>query len=269
MKLTFLGSGAAEGMPAIFCNCEVCRESRRLGGKNLRTRSQSIINDDLLIDFPADTYSHFQRFGIEGDKIKYLIITHSHQDHFYPNDLLMRTERLAHDRRVPVLKILCSAAASKKFKEDTPNVDISVISAYETVELGEYRITALPARHMNPGEALIYIIEGEKTLLYAHDTGYPYEEVFEYIEKRGIKFDMVTLDCTYGDVPTGDDIGHMAFENVGRVVKRLKAMGAISDSTPTYINHFSHNGTPIHHVMEESAAKIGCAPSYDGCEVVF
>ena len=168
-----------------------------------------------------------------------------------------------------MLKILCSEAARKKFKEDTPNVDISVISAYETVELGEYRITALPARHMNPGEALIYIIEGEKTLLYAHDTGYPYEEVFEYIEKRGIKFDMVTLDCTYGDVPTGDDIGHMAFENVGRVVKRLKAMGAISDSTPAYINHFSHNGTPLHRVLEESAAKIGCAASYDGCEIVF
>ena len=108
MKLTFLGSGAAEGMPAIFCNCEVCRESRRLGGKNLRTRSQSLINNDLLIDFPADTYSHFQRFGIEGDTIKYLIITHPHQDHFYPNDLLMRTERLAHGKRVPVLKILCS-----------------------------------------------------------------------------------------------------------------------------------------------------------------
>ena len=70
MKLTFLGSGAAEGMPAIFCNCEVCRESRRLGGKNFRTRSQSLINDDLLIDFPADTYSHFQRFGIEGDTVK-------------------------------------------------------------------------------------------------------------------------------------------------------------------------------------------------------
>ena len=108
MKLTFLGSGAAEGMPAIFCNCEVCRESRRLGGKNFRTRSQSLINDDLLIDFPADTYSHFQRFGIEGDTIKYLIITHPHQDHFYPNDLQMRTERLAHGKRVPVLKILCS-----------------------------------------------------------------------------------------------------------------------------------------------------------------
>ena len=269
MKLTFLGSGAAEGMPAIFCNCEVCRESRRLGGKNFRTRSQSLINDDLLVDFPADTYTHFQRFGIEGDTIKYLIITHPHQDHFYPNDLLMRTERLAHGKRVPVLKILCSEAASKMFRENTPFVEISVIKEYETVTLGDYRITALPARHMNPGEALIYIIEGEKTVFYAHDTGYLYEEVFDYIEKNKIKFDMITLDCTYCEVPTDDKISHMAFENVGRVVKRLTDIGAVTEETPKYINHFSHNGTPVHHILEKEAKEIGCTPSFDGCEVSF
>lgn len=270
MKLTFLGSGAAEGMPAIFCNCEVCRESRRLGGKNFRTRSQSLINDDLLIDFPADTYTHFQKFGIEGDTVKYLIITHPHQDHFYPNDLLMRTERLAHGKRVPVLKILCSETASKKFCKDTPFVEISVIKAYETVTLGDYRITALPARHMNnDGEALIYIIEGEKTLFYAHDTGYLFEEVFDYIEKNKIRFDMISLDCTYCEVVTGDEVGHMAFENVDRVVKRLTEMGAVTENTPKYINHFSHNGTPVHHILEKEAAEIGCIPSFDGCAVEF
>ena len=50
MKVTFLGTAAAEGFPAVFCNCRFCKEARVLGGKNLRTRSQSIVNDDLLID---------------------------------------------------------------------------------------------------------------------------------------------------------------------------------------------------------------------------
>ena len=49
MKITFLGTAAAEGIPALFCNCQCCTEARRRGGKNLRTRSQSLINDDLLI----------------------------------------------------------------------------------------------------------------------------------------------------------------------------------------------------------------------------
>ena len=51
MRLTYLGTAAAEGFPAIFCNCEYCNEARRLGGKNIRTRSQALVNDDLLIDF--------------------------------------------------------------------------------------------------------------------------------------------------------------------------------------------------------------------------
>ena len=62
MKITFLGTAAAEAMPATFCNCKYCIEARRLGGKNIRTRSQSIIDGKLLIDLPADTYYHFLLF---------------------------------------------------------------------------------------------------------------------------------------------------------------------------------------------------------------
>ena len=81
MKITFLGTAAAEAMPATFCNCKYCIEARRLGGKNIRTRSQTLIDDSLLIDLPADTYFHFIQNGIEGDKISHLLITHSHGDH--------------------------------------------------------------------------------------------------------------------------------------------------------------------------------------------
>ena len=31
MKLQFLGTGAAEGIPAVFCECEACEEIRRRG----------------------------------------------------------------------------------------------------------------------------------------------------------------------------------------------------------------------------------------------
>ena len=50
MKLTYLGTAAAEGWPAVFCNCENCKEAARLGGRNIRTRSQALVNDDLLLD---------------------------------------------------------------------------------------------------------------------------------------------------------------------------------------------------------------------------
>ena len=65
MKIKLLGTAACEGIPAMYCNCGVCMNSRKLGGKNLRARTQTLINDDLLIDFNNDTYLNGQRFGID------------------------------------------------------------------------------------------------------------------------------------------------------------------------------------------------------------
>ncbi|MBQ1264363.1 MAG: hypothetical protein IIY04_02985, partial [Oscillospiraceae bacterium] len=114
MKLTYFGTSAAEGFPALFCNCEYCQNARRLGGKNIRTRSQSLINEDLLIDLPADTYAHFLANDVQGHKIKYLLVTHSHPDHLYPMNLDLRQGAFAHEMDVPTLQIYCGQGAYDK-----------------------------------------------------------------------------------------------------------------------------------------------------------
>lgn len=272
MKLTYLGTAAAEGFPAVFCNCEFCKEARKLRGKNIRTRSQAIINDDLLIDLPADTYSHFLNNNIDGDKIKYLIVTHSHQDHFYKEELGMRHGAYAHDMRAERLKIYCSKGASEIMEKidgiENYTVDFAALNPFDTVTMGDYEITALPARHFKGDGALFYIIkQGEKTLLYAHDTGYFYDEVFEYIKDKGLVFDLASLDCTNIDIPISDEGSHMGIENINRAVKKLEEMGAITDKTVKVINHFSHNGNPLHHKLEERVKDYGYKVSFDGMSV--
>ena len=155
MKIKYLGTAAAEAFPAIFCNCKYCEEARELGDKNIRTRSQSLINDDLLIDFPPDTYHHFITHGIRGDQIKYLLITHAHSDHLYQRDLFRRYGCYAHNMSEPTLELYCSANTASTLG-DVPNVHINVIKAFDVVEFGGYKITALPARHMPGGEPLNY-----------------------------------------------------------------------------------------------------------------
>ena len=272
MKLTYLGTAAAEGFPGVFCNCEYCKEARRLGGKNIRTRSQAIINDDLLLDLPADTYSHFLNNGIEGDKIKYLLITHSHSDHLYKKELELRhSAYFAHNMRVEKLKILCGKGAAKAISgvEDveTLAIDYSLTEPFKTVTLGEYNVTALPARHFYGDGALVYIIQSDKTVLYAHDTGYFYEEVFDFIKENKKYFDLISLDCTNVDIPVSDQGTHMGIDNINRVVKRLKEMGAIDDKTQIVINHFSHNAAPLHQKLEERVKDLGYKVSFDGMTV--
>ena len=270
MKLTFLGTAAAEGFPAVFCNCEYCNEARRLGEKNIRSRSQALINDDLLIDLPADTYWHFIKNGIEGDKIKYLLVTHSHQDHLYASELDMRHGAYAHETRAPELKVFCSEGSYKKITSSISKpkgFSVTLVNPFETFSIGEYEITPLPARHKPGDGAVFYIIKGEKTILYAHDTGYFYNEVFEYIEKEKIYFDMISLDCTNVGLPARDDGGHMGFENIIRLTKRLEDIKAVDCKTVKYVNHYSHNGNPIHHLLENRAAEIGFKASFDGEKV--
>ncbi len=45
MKLQYLGTAAAEGWPALFCDCYSCRRARIAGGRNIRTRSQAMLGE--------------------------------------------------------------------------------------------------------------------------------------------------------------------------------------------------------------------------------
>ena len=48
------------------------------------------------------------------------------------------------------------------------------------------------------------MIESDKTLLYAHDTGYFKEEAINYMKDKKLRFDMVSFDCTNLDIPISD-----------------------------------------------------------------
>ncbi|MCI9662064.1 MAG: hypothetical protein HFI80_11120, partial [Lachnospiraceae bacterium] len=65
MEIQYLGTAAAEGLPALFCGCEICKKARKAGGKEVRTRTQSIVDAKILIDFPPDTYTHALAYSLQ------------------------------------------------------------------------------------------------------------------------------------------------------------------------------------------------------------
>ena len=68
-------------------------------------------------------------------------------------------------------------------------------------------------------DAYTYLIsDGEKTLLYAHDTGYFPDATWEYL--KGRRLDCGSLDCTYGALPTHRE-GHMSLDVCADVAERL------------------------------------------------
>ena len=81
VEYQYLGTGAAEGMPATFCACPVCLRSMQEGGKSLRMRACTLLGEDVLIDLSPDIHAQKLRFGLRLDRLKCIVFTHSHPDH--------------------------------------------------------------------------------------------------------------------------------------------------------------------------------------------
>ncbi len=283
MKLQFLGTGAAEGAPAIFCQCETCRELRRRGEKEWHTRSQYLIDEVLGIEFPPDAYYHALRFGCNLSKLRFLIITHSHMDHFYAHDFILRGYKYADERRQPltvygnreVLSVFAECTR-RELKSDVAEnftlVEVVPFQPFSCGGKGEYTVTPLLAQHGNAEEALCYLIEKEgKSYLHLTDTGRLPMTTLEYLEgyfkEKAKKVDFVTFDCTFLRRTAGEVSRHMGLEDNRAMQEELSRRGVTDGHTMYAITHYSHNGNPLSEVLQAAGEEYGYLPAYDGMSV--
>lgn len=277
MEIQYLGTAAAEGCPALFCDCETCKRAREVGGKELRTRTQSVVDGKILIDFPPDTYTHALNNSLQLGHIQHLLVTHSHMDHFFPVELVHRHEHFGHNAK-GILHVYGNEAVEKAF------YDAVLIDRFKVHPLDEavkfvrlepfadfmadgYHIIPVPADHDKREISFIYIIEKDgKCLLYGHDTGMNLsEEAWECIYSH--KYDLISLDATMGMKQI--DGYHMGLPDDIAFAKMLEEHGSIHPNTVKVINHFSHNGEMTHGQLESFAKENGMIAAYDGMKVLF
>lgn len=283
MKLKYLGTAAAEGIPSVFCGCAVCQEARKMKGRYFRTRSQVLIDDELLVDLNADTYAHALAYDIDLSQIGHVLITHVHEDHFYPAELANRQGGFAHKMKYPTLTLYGSSDvgeyARKIYEVYMPNspmrlvetgrVAFETLRPYERRQIENFFITALPATHGTP-HPYIYIIEkAGKTVLYFNDSGYLTEETMTYLREKKIRFDLVSYDCTWGKDDAGGAVGsHMGVPNNVEARRRFIQNGNYKDGTVDVITHFSHNIAGVGYGdMCKVAEENGFVLAYDGMQV--
>lgn len=274
MKITYYGTAAGEAWPGVFCDCDLCRKARELGGKNIRTRSQALINDDLLIDLPPDNYLHTLYYGLDLQKVKTLIFTHSHSDHCYAADLELLREPFSHTYPGQ-LQVFGNEAVEKKVHEaagssgsEKLRFRFHRLMPNESLQQGNYTITALRATHAKNETCLFYhISQGSKSILYAHDTGAFTEENLETMSRLVHPFSLVSLDCTMQKDRDGKN--HMGLDDDAEQKEILIRRGLADAGTIFVVNHFSHNGGWLHEEITARAAACGMRASYDGMEICF
>lgn len=278
MRYRFLGTGASEGVPALFCDCPLCREVRRRGpGPDWRTRAGSLIDEDILIDLSPDLTAQVWRSSVSLRKLRHVLVTHDHCDHFCPDFLEFRRDQyraesplegkltVYGDLQVAAHLAVADAHNGGKVHQ---TVAVHVLKPFDCVQLDEKtRVWALPAQHDPKIGCYLYLIQrGERSVLYGHDTGSLPEETLAAIARTGLTLDLVTLDCTNGlaDRPGS----HMGLPQDVIAREKLRQQGSIDAHTRVILTHLCHqNGSVCHDEMVRAAAPLGFEVAYDGMTV--
>ena len=187
MELLILGSAAAEGIPALFCRCPLCRRAQALGGRDLRARCGALVNGHILVDLPPDIYHAKLCYGLDLAAVDVLLNTHAHADHFAPAELAMRSSRYyCHIPGEQPLQAFLVPESLERARQafafefggeaSDPSVKLLPVNAFDRVDCGEVIAWALPACHDPALTCLFWLLLEPATrtaFLYAHDTGLP------------------------------------------------------------------------------------------------
>lgn len=270
MKLQYFGTAAAEGVPALYCECPLCQKAKQNGGKDIRTRSQSLVDDRLLIDLPGDTYAHYLKYGFDLSNIGHLLVTHSHSDHFYAEDLVLRLS--GYVPQVPqTLNVYGNQRVYDFMKRvfdlegywEEDRVAFHLVEPFQPFNVLDYEVTPLAADHDQRETCLMYDINnGDRRLLYAHDTGEFLQETWDYLEAKRPFYHYVSIDCNH---QADDSVrNHQGFPNNLKTRERLLALGIVDENTEFVCNHFSHNSKLTHQEMLDLVRPHGFDVAYDG-----
>ncbi len=284
-EIQILGSAAAEGIPAAFCSCRVCREAWKNGGKDIRLRSAYKLNGHVRIDFGPDSIAQEYKYHLHSENLKHLFITHNHEDHWVMDLLNYRMPGFSVVDERNILNIYGNEGVIRElykhfwnkfsFNGDWKKFRINpvVLESFKPFLLEEEDMEFYPmnADHMigMPGEfpQIFVVRSGSSWAMVANDTGYFREDTWKFLEEKRFKLDLVIADCTCGLLDV--ERGHMGGKWAILTKERLEKIGSVSPSTQYYINHFSHNGQATHAELEAHFNPYGIQVGYDGLTIQY
>lgn len=276
MKIQFLGTGAAEGVPAMFCSCKICNNIRALGKSEFRTRSQVIIDDIISVDFPPEAYIHSLEHGVNLSKLKHLLVTHSHMDHFYAHDFILRGYKYAMLEESVLniygnaeVKAVLNECCAREIREEVKKrLDFQLLKGFSVLEFDGYKVFAIPANHKTKEESLLYYIEKDgKGYLHLHDSYRIKDESFKFLAENGAKCQAVTFDCTFADGKSNENSRHMSIYDNMQMKEKMLSLGIIDGDTKLIITHFSHNSNPTRARLKALEDEFGVIAAYDGLQI--
>ena len=223
MKILFLGTGAAD-FP-----------EDPQGVVGFRRTASALINDDLLIDPGPWVLDAIKEFNVDISKIKYIINTHNHSDHFCES----------------TLSYLCTQGAEFIKTEDEG-----------TISFGEYEIEILKGNHTISVSHFIIKNNGS-CLFYGLDGAWLQYKEIEAIWKN--KPDLGVFDATLGFI--SQDYRLFEHNNLNMVIEMKKSIG--KDIKKYVISHMAYTLHTDHNTLSKEMEKHDIITAYDGMTIEF
>ncbi|NLN64623.1 MAG: hypothetical protein GX144_04320 [Clostridiaceae bacterium] len=302
MKITFLGTGAAEMYPAIWCQCENCNKALKEGGRNIRGNSAALIDDDIMLDMNTTCFMVAANNGISLASVKHILVTHPHRDHLAPEMLKWRRMKPGQDqlpfepqhdgwsaRYTHLPEVTVYGSDSVWMAMNQVNTNLFSFGGYDTaahferiedgaeVQCDDFSFIPVRANHKKEHAHNFILIRNGKTILYAVDTGGYSEEMLTLITSK--KYDCVIMEGTFGlgfydkklegqpdkEYLTGK--GHMNLQKNLAMLRYLTKMGCWKNEPNFYITHLCPHFTLPHDDYQAMLEKHGIKVAYDGLQV--
>ena len=288
--LLLLGSAAAEGVPALFCDCRVCREAAARGGRDVRSRTSYNFGGDVQIDFGPDSLQAWQKHRDVLRRMRHVLVTHAHEDHLQPTDFVYKYPGFA---AVPALgwpltihgtaptraRIAAEIGLGREtFEEKFRNCGLAFheFKPFDVFELADCGATVrtFAADHAPGLDPCVFLVTLRgRTALVCNDTGWLPNASWDALAKlRGeVAVDVAVLDDTgmLAGVPgaPGEEAwtrGHLSAPTILRAYDKLDSLGLLAPGCVRAVNHFSHNGGCTHGELCAFYEPRGIAVGYDG-----
>ncbi len=249
MKIQFLGTGSAEGIPAIGCDCPHCVRARNEGGRLVKRRNAvlfSLPGYELLLNTPPDLRALLAQSKVL--RIDGIFLTHAHHDHtggleefrYWKRDLDLFVEPGVYE-----------SLRREEWGDKLP--DIAFHCPFHpgmAVRFDGFFFTPFAVSHTIPCFGLA-IYENGRKIVYTSDTRNWFSN-YAYSLMDGA--DLLIVNTPHFSPPHED---HVTSTEAVELKERVRASHLIL----THVNHYNRP----HEELEEWAKELdGVTVAYDG-----
>jgi len=223
MRLKFVGTGNAAGMPAYGCDCEACIRAKNIIEHRRGPCSAALMFDDETVLLDAGSLQLPERFP--AGSFSRILLTHYHMDHVQG----LFPIRWGVGESIPVHGPADEMGCDDLFKHPGLLDFSDTLAAFEQRQFGNLSVTPLPLNHSKL--CLGYALEYKgKRLAYLTDTAGLPEKTEQFLQNW--LPDVMILDCS---TPPK----HRLPKNHNDVTMAIELHESIKPKK-TYLTHISH-----------------------------